>query len=138
MSGTREYARDLIFLSSAAQHLPKQAWQYLLVAAEPYETIAFKIPSREIDKADGMSLSIPSLTNLCIIWCTAATDEELYEPHVSWACSRRCVSGATRAILLSALMCEDWPHVCFAQGFRVYSRSAHISRVAPSGPFCLE
>lgn len=28
-------------------------WQYLLCAAEPYETIAFKIPSREVDKTEG-------------------------------------------------------------------------------------
>lgn len=31
---------------------PDKRWQYLLFAAEPYETIAFKIPSREIDKSD--------------------------------------------------------------------------------------
>jgi len=29
---------------------PDRAWQYLLFAAEPYETIAFKVPSREVDK----------------------------------------------------------------------------------------
>lgn len=29
---------------------PDKAWQYLIVAAEPYETIAFKVPSKEIDK----------------------------------------------------------------------------------------
>lgn len=28
-------------------------WQYLLMAAEPYKTTAFKVPSREIDKAKG-------------------------------------------------------------------------------------
>ena len=31
---------------------PDKAWQYLLFAAEPYETIAFKIPSREADKTE--------------------------------------------------------------------------------------
>jgi hypothetical protein len=31
---------------------PDKKWQYLLFAAEPYETIAFKVPSREIDKSD--------------------------------------------------------------------------------------
>ncbi len=30
-----------------------RAWQYLLFAAEPYETVAFKIPSDEIDRAPG-------------------------------------------------------------------------------------
>ncbi|XP_063401372.1 splicing factor 3A subunit 2-like [Mytilus trossulus] len=29
---------------------PDRKWQYLLFAAEPYETIAFKVPSREVDK----------------------------------------------------------------------------------------
>jgi splicing factor 3A subunit 2 len=28
-------------------------YQYLLVAAEPYETIAFKIPNEPIDKGEG-------------------------------------------------------------------------------------
>ncbi|XP_067942845.1 splicing factor 3A subunit 2-like [Watersipora subatra] len=29
---------------------PDRQWQYLLFAAEPYETIGFKVPSREVDK----------------------------------------------------------------------------------------
>ena len=32
---------------------PDRHWQYLLFAAEPYETIGFKVPSREVDKMDG-------------------------------------------------------------------------------------
>lgn len=32
---------------------PDRRWQYLLFAAEPYETISFKIPSREVDKSEG-------------------------------------------------------------------------------------
>jgi splicing factor 3A subunit 2 len=32
---------------------PDLNFQYLLFAAEPYETIAFKIPNREIDKSEG-------------------------------------------------------------------------------------
>lgn len=40
------------FMSAYEQRIepPDKSWQYLLVAAEPYETIGFKIPSREIDK----------------------------------------------------------------------------------------
>ena len=40
------------FMAAYEQHIevPDKKWQYLLFAAEPYETIAFKIPSREIDK----------------------------------------------------------------------------------------
>lgn len=40
------------FMSAYEQKVepPDRRWQYLLFAAEPYETIAFKLPSREIDK----------------------------------------------------------------------------------------
>ncbi|CAF3701575.1 unnamed protein product, partial [Rotaria sordida] len=43
------------FMSGFEQHVeaPDRRWQYLLFAAEPYETIAFKIPSREVDKSEG-------------------------------------------------------------------------------------
>ena len=42
------------FMSAYEQKIqpPDKKWQYLLFAAEPYETIAFKIPSREVDKSD--------------------------------------------------------------------------------------
>ncbi|XP_065653832.1 splicing factor 3A subunit 2-like [Hydra vulgaris] len=42
------------FMSAYEQRVepPDKSWQYLLVAAEPYETIGFKIPSREIDKSE--------------------------------------------------------------------------------------
>ncbi|VDO03784.1 unnamed protein product [Rodentolepis nana] len=40
------------FMSAYEQHIepPDRKWQYLLFAAEPYETIAFKVRSREVDK----------------------------------------------------------------------------------------
>ncbi|KAG5679951.1 hypothetical protein PVAND_009486 [Polypedilum vanderplanki] len=40
------------FMSAYEQKIepPDRKWQYLLFAAEPYETIAFKVPSREIEK----------------------------------------------------------------------------------------
>nr|CAG4641153.1 EOG090X0C5N [Eulimnadia texana] len=43
------------FMSAYEQRIepPDRRWQYLLFAAEPYETIAFKIPSREVDKSEG-------------------------------------------------------------------------------------
>lgn len=37
---------------------PCRMWQYLLVAAEPYETIAFKIPAREVDKSEGKFFTV--------------------------------------------------------------------------------
>lgn len=43
------------FMSAYEQKIepPDRKWQYLLFAAEPYETIAFKVPSREIEKSEG-------------------------------------------------------------------------------------
>nr|CAG4642756.1 EOG090X0C5N [Evadne anonyx] len=43
------------FMSAYEQRIepPDRRWQYLLFAAEPYETISFKIPSREVDKSEG-------------------------------------------------------------------------------------
>jgi len=40
------------FMSAYEQRVeaPEKDWQYLLFAAEPYETIGFKIPNQEIDK----------------------------------------------------------------------------------------
>lgn len=40
------------FMSAYEQRIepPDRRWQYLLFAAEPYETISFKVPSREVDK----------------------------------------------------------------------------------------
>lgn len=42
------------FMSAYEQKMepPDRKWQYLLFAAEPYETIAFKVPSREVDKSE--------------------------------------------------------------------------------------
>ncbi|XP_063899897.1 splicing factor 3A subunit 2-like isoform X2 [Zophobas morio] len=42
------------FMSAYEQRneAPDKNWQYLLFAAEPYETIAFKIPSREVDESE--------------------------------------------------------------------------------------
>jgi splicing factor 3A subunit 2 len=42
------------FMSAYEQKIepPDKKWQYLLFACEPYETISFKIPSREVDKSE--------------------------------------------------------------------------------------
>jgi splicing factor 3A subunit 2 len=32
---------------------PDRNYQYLLIAADPYETVAFKIPNEPIDKGEG-------------------------------------------------------------------------------------
>ena len=49
------------FMSSFEQRkeAPTRAWQYLLLAAEPYETIAFKLQSREIDRSH--TLTVPGV-----------------------------------------------------------------------------
>ena len=43
------------FMSAFEQRVekPDKRYQYLLFAAEPYETVAFKIPNRKIDKSEG-------------------------------------------------------------------------------------
>jgi len=43
------------FMSAYEQRIepPNKAHQYLLFAAEPYETIAFKVQSKEVDKGEG-------------------------------------------------------------------------------------
>lgn len=43
------------FMSAYEQHIepPDRDNQYLLFAAEPYETIAFKLQAREVDKGSG-------------------------------------------------------------------------------------
>lgn len=42
------------FMSAYEQKIepPDRRWQYVLFAAEPYETIGFKIPSHEVDKSE--------------------------------------------------------------------------------------
>eukprot|EP00993_Chasmostoma_nieuportense_P003447 NODE_4162_length_832_cov_37.720567_g4004_i0.p1 GENE.NODE_4162_length_832_cov_37.720567_g4004_i0~~NODE_4162_length_832_cov_37.720567_g4004_i0.p1 ORF type:complete len:238 (+),score=91.91 NODE_4162_length_832_cov_37.720567_g4004_i0:51-716(+) len=47
------------FMSAYEQRkeAPDKAYQYLLFAAEPYETISFKIPNQEIDKDHGRFLT---------------------------------------------------------------------------------
>lgn len=45
------------FMSAFEQRVespPDRRYQYLLIAAEPYETVAFKIPNEKIDKSEGM------------------------------------------------------------------------------------
>ena len=51
-SGLQPRAR---FMSAFEQRVeaPDSAWQYVIFAAEPYETIAFKVPSLEVDRGEG-------------------------------------------------------------------------------------
>jgi splicing factor 3A subunit 2 len=48
------------FMSAYEQKIepPDKRWQYLMFAAEPYETIAFKLPSREVDKTEDRFWSV--------------------------------------------------------------------------------
>ncbi|KAF2808442.1 splicing factor 3a [Mytilinidion resinicola] len=43
------------FMSAFEQKVeePDKNWQFLLIAAEPYETISFKLQAREVDRKDG-------------------------------------------------------------------------------------
>ncbi|CAO1632286.1 unnamed protein product [Jaminaea pallidilutea] len=51
------------FMSSFEQHQEPQnrSWQYLVVAAEPYETVAFKLQSREIDRSEDAGIVVSAL-----------------------------------------------------------------------------
>lgn len=40
----------MFWCRSAQVEAPDKSWQYLLFAAEPYETVGFKIPNMEVDK----------------------------------------------------------------------------------------
>eukprot|EP00979_Chaetoceros_neogracilis_P006029 scaffold1192_cov209-Chaetoceros_neogracile.AAC.1 len=45
------------FMSAFEQRVespPDRRYQYLLIAADPYETVAFKIPNEKIDRSEGM------------------------------------------------------------------------------------
>lgn len=45
------------FMSAYEQRIdspPDRRYQYLIIAAEPYETVAFKIPNEKIDRTEGM------------------------------------------------------------------------------------
>ena len=48
------------FMSAYEQKVespPDRRYQYLLVAAEPYETVAFKVPNEPLDRREGMFVS---------------------------------------------------------------------------------
>jgi len=45
------------FMSAFEQRIespPDRRYQYLLVAADPYETVAFKVPNEKINRGEGM------------------------------------------------------------------------------------
>ncbi|XP_026189942.1 splicing factor 3A subunit 2 [Cyclospora cayetanensis] len=50
--GTRPYHRFMSAFEQRVETPPDGNYQFLLFAAEPYETIAFKIPNMEIDRED--------------------------------------------------------------------------------------
>jgi splicing factor 3A subunit 2 len=52
---TRDVQPRVRFMSAFEQKVeePDKQFQYLLVAAEPYETCAFKLQAREIDRSEG-------------------------------------------------------------------------------------
>lgn len=53
------------FMSAFEQKVeaPNKNYQYLIVAAEPYESVAFKIPNREIDNAEDRLFSYWDVDN---------------------------------------------------------------------------
>ena len=52
-AGVQPKVRFMSAYEQKVEDPPDKAYQYLLVAAEPYETIAFKLQAREVDRKDG-------------------------------------------------------------------------------------
>jgi splicing factor 3A subunit 2 len=72
------------FMSAFEQkvELPDKNYQYILFAADPYDTIAFKIPNKDIEKAVGPE--IPGETKFWTKWDEEAKQFELqlqYKPE---------------------------------------------------------
>ncbi len=64
MAGAGDGAADAVLIREEPRHrfmsayeqrveAPDRRFQYLVVAAEPYETISFKVPAKEIDRSEG-------------------------------------------------------------------------------------
>lgn len=90
------------FMSSFEQKIEPQTrlWQYLVVAAEPYETIAFKLQSREIDRSDDVvfasASSAASSRKEPGTWSHWDPDVKTYSECAEAARElRRCISADT-------------------------------------------
>ncbi|OLY84347.1 Splicing factor 3A subunit 2 [Smittium mucronatum] len=51
--GTQPHHRFMSAFEQKVEQPPNKFWQYLLIAAEPYETVAFKVQNKEIDQRPG-------------------------------------------------------------------------------------
>ena len=52
ISGGSEPRHRFMSCFEQRKEAPDRAWQYVLFAAEPYETIAFKVPNAEVERGD--------------------------------------------------------------------------------------
>jgi len=71
------------FMSSYEQKVEgwDKRYQYLVIAAEPYEVIAFKVPNAEVDKAAGR------------LWTHWHPDAKVYSLQVSFKAAARAPAG---------------------------------------------
>lgn len=53
-SGVQPRHRFMSAFEQRVESPPDRRFQYLLIAAEPYETVAFKIPNEKIERSEGM------------------------------------------------------------------------------------
>ncbi|KAM6332212.1 splicing factor 3A subunit 2 isoform 2-T3 [Alca torda] len=93
------------FMSAYEQRIepPDRRWQYLLMAAEPYETIAFKVPSREIDKAEG---------KFWTHWNRETKQKDLpvcdLGENLTWEAESSLAASSSRTVQKPATPCPPW------------------------------
>lgn len=67
------------------QEPPNRAFQYVVIAAEPYETIAFKVQSREVDRAETLvvdAMPAPQQHNEPGTWSFWDPENKLYTVQI--------------------------------------------------------
>ena len=67
------------------QEPPNRAFQYVVIAAEPYETIAFKIQSREVDQTESLvveGVPVPQQRHEPGTWSFWDPESKLYTVQV--------------------------------------------------------
>lgn len=91
---------------------PDRAFQYLLIAAEPYETCAFKLQAREVDKSPGKFWTHydPDTKEFFLQLFFKTEREERCKLHIS---------------ILHVLLRDEWTNVDLDAG---------VPGLAPSGP----
>lgn len=78
-SNTQPRHRFMSAFEQRVESPPDRRYQYLLVAAEPYETVGFKIPNEPIDRRDGMFVTNWDVESKTFTLTLYFVDEEVKE-----------------------------------------------------------